>query len=171
MNLRVVGTVSRSHGLKGAFKVNITVEASPQFEENEPVFIQLQGEPVPFFVEEISSASSNSIVLKVEDLDTIEATDRFIGLEILLPSGKVPRTLKDEAHSIIGVEVYDIHHGQIGKILGIMHLPKQSVQEEEKEGKQILIPFVEEVVIEIDDENQSVMVETPDGLVDLYMNA
>ncbi len=171
MNLRVVGTVSRSHGLKGAFKVNITVEASPQFEENEPVFIQLQGEPVPFFVEEISSASSNSIVLKVEDLDAIEATDRFIGLEILLPSGKVPKTLKDEAHSIIGFEVYDIHHGQIGKILGIMQLPKQSVLEVEKEGKQILIPFVEEVVIEVDEENQSVKVETPDGLVDLYMNA
>lgn len=169
MNLRSLGTVTRSHGLKGAFKINITVEGDPQLKENEPIFIRLQGGSVPFFVQEVFMRSANSVVVKVEDVDSIEATDRFIGKAVELPTEQFSEPEQDDPNSLIGFAVHDINHGAIGIISGVMPLPQHPVLEVEKDGKEILIPYVEDVIIEIELQKKQVNVETPDGLIDLYL--
>ena len=170
MNLRSLGTVSRSHGLKGAFKINITVEGNPQLEENEPIFIQLQGGSVPFFMEEVFMRTARSVVVKVEDVESIEATESLVGKEILLPSDKFSEPEKDDPNTLIGLEVHDVNHGVIGKISGIMSLPQHAVLEVENGDKQILIPYVDDIVTDIDLKKKCVTVETPDGLIALYLD-
>ncbi len=170
MNLRVLGTVSRTHGLKGAFKLNITVGGDPELEKDEPVFIRLQGGPVPFFVQEYSRSSANTVILKVDDVESIEAAGKFVGCEVSLPEERFADDTSEDPADLIGYRVTDIHQGAIGKISGIMQLPQHRVLEVEKEGKQILIPYADEVVKRIDRMEKTVTVETPEGLIALYMD-
>jgi len=170
VNLQVFGTITRSHGLKGAFKINITVGGTPELKKNEPIFIQLLDGSVPFFLEEVFMQSTNSVVVKVEDVETIEATERLVGKAVLLPEEKFPKLERSNPNSLIGFEVHDVVHGAIGKVVGIMPLRQHPIIEVEKDGKQILIPYVEEIVIDVDAEKKRVTVETPDGLIALYLD-
>jgi len=170
VELRVLGTIGRSHGLNGALKVNITADAEYLLEKGEPVFVRLQGGPVPFFVQEIHQANENNLVIKFDDVDDIAKTDRFIGAEVLLPEECFQSSDELDAEMIIGFSVTDIHHGHIGVVSGIMQLPQQAVLELQFNGKEILVPFVDGIIRSIDSSARTVEVETPDGLIDLYLN-
>jgi 16S rRNA processing protein RimM len=39
-----------------------------------------------------------------------------------------------------------------------------------REGKEVLIPIQDEIIMEVDRKNKSILVDAPDGLIDLYLN-
>ena len=170
VDLKVLGTITRSHGLKGAFKVNIHSAGFPPIEKDEPVFIQLQGGPVPFFVEECSAASHNVWTMKIENVDSLEQAEKFVGLEILIEESRFTGIKTDADDELIGFAVEDSEKGNIGLVVGIMETAQHPVIEIEKDGKLILVPWVEAIVKEIDIESQLIKIEAPDGLIDLYIN-
>ena len=61
--------------------------------------------------------------------------------------------------------------GAIGQVAGVMETAQHPILEVEFEDKLILIPWVKEIVKEIDDKAKTIKVESPDGLIDLYINA
>jgi 16S rRNA processing protein RimM len=169
-DLKVLGTITRSHGLKGAFKINVYAKGVKQLQEDEPVFILLQGGPVPFFVEQCSSSDQNNLVLKVECVDSVEQADKFIGCEVLLESDQFEDSTPDTNEELIGFEVFDAVKGDIGAVAGFMDTPQHPIMEVVFNGNTILIPWVEHIVKEIDEEKKIITVEAPDGLIDLYIN-
>jgi 16S rRNA processing protein RimM len=170
-DLVFLGTIYRSHGLKGFFKINVHTAGIPALEKDEPVFIQLQGGPVPFFVEECSQASHDILLMKIEDVDTIEEADKLVGTEIFIESKKFDGIETDANEGLVGYAVTDHEKGVIGKVAGVMETAQHPILEVEFEEKVILIPWVKEIVKEIDDKAKTIQVETPDGLIDLYVNA
>lgn len=169
-DLKVLGTISRSHGLKGAFKVNVYAKGVPELEEGEPVFIRLQGGPVPFFVEECSMSSAEKMVLKVEDVNSLEAADKLAGSEILLEASRFDDSAPDTSEELLGFTVNDAEKGNIGTVSGFMDSPQHPILEVAFEDKTILIPWVEEIIKEVEVEKKVVSIEAPDGLIDLYIN-
>ncbi len=169
-DLKVLGTISRSHGLKGAFKVNVYAKGVPELEEGEPVFIRLQGGPVPFFVEECSVNSPDKMVLKVEDVNTLEAADTLVGSEMLLEASRFDDSAPDTSEELLGFTVNDAEKGNIGTVSGFMDSPQHPILEVAFEDKTILIPWVEEIIKEVEVEKKVISIEAPDGLIDLYIN-
>ncbi len=170
VDLKVLGTITRSHGLKGAFKVNAHSAGIPALEKDEPVFILLQGGPVPFFVEECSFASHDKLTMKLESIDTLEDAERMIGKEILLERERFEAPEADASDELIGCEVFDEERGLIGRVSGVLENPQHPILEIEQSGKTILVPWVEAIVKEVDLETRSIFIEAPDGLIDLYLN-
>ena len=169
-DLKVLGAIVRSHGLKGAFKVNVYAKGVPELEEGEPVFIQLQGGPVPFFVEESSMSSAQKMVLKLEDVDSLQTADKLAGSEILLEASRFEDSAPDTSEELLGFTVMDLERGNIGTVSGFMDSPQHPILEVAFGDKTILIPWVEEIIKEVEVEKKVISVETPDGLIDLYIN-
>lgn len=170
-DLKVLGTISRSHGLKGAFKVNTLTAEIPALEKDEPVFIQLQGGPVPFFVEEFQVLSHSKVMIKLESVDTLEQAEKLIGNELLLERDRFDAPDQDADSELIGFSVIDEKYGEVGEVTGIMDTPQHPILEVEKSGKTALIPWVEEVVLEVNTETEQISVKAPEGLIELYFNA
>lgn len=143
----------------------------PALEKDEPVFIQLQGGPVPFFVEECSQASHDILLMKIEDVDTIEQADKLVGTEVFIESKKFDGIETEATEGLVGYAVTDLEKGAIGTVAGVMETAQHPIIEVEFEDKMILIPWVKEIVKEIDDKAKTILVEAPDGLIDLYVNA
>ncbi|MGB0918862.1 MAG: ribosome maturation factor RimM [Flavobacteriales bacterium] len=169
-NLKVLGTITRSHGLKGFFKVNIHSAGLPPIEKEEPVFIQLQGGPVPFFVEECSAASHNLWIMKLEEIDTLEAADKYVGKEMLMEESSFVGVKTEATEELVGFRVEDSEKGQIGLVSGIMETAQHPVIEIEQDDNLILVPWVDAIVKEIDMDARLIKIEAPDGLIDLYVN-
>jgi 16S rRNA processing protein RimM len=169
-NLKVLGTVTRSHGLKGFFKVNIYSAGIPPIEKDEPVFIQLQGGPVPFFVEECSAASHDVWMMKLEEIDSLEAANKFIGEEMLIEEANFVGIKTEATNELVGFQVEDFEKGDIGVVTGILETAQHPVIEIEKDDNLILVPWVDAIVKEIDIDARTIKIEAPDGLIDLYVN-
>ena len=169
-NLKVLGTITRSHGLKGFFKVNIHSAGLPPIEKDEPVFILLQGGPVPFFVEECSAASHDMWTMKLEEIDSMEKAETFIGKELLIEEERFVGIKIDATDELVGYKVIDSEKGDIGLVSGILETAQHPVLEIEHGDKQILVPWVDAIVKDIDDVKRVIQIEAPDGLIDLYIN-
>jgi 16S rRNA processing protein RimM len=168
--LKPVGTITRSHGLQGALKANIHIAGFPDLDKGEPVFILLQGGPVPFFVEEIDKQGKGQLILKLEDVNSLQQTERLIGCELLMERGKFDVPDQDASNELIGYKVVDDEKGDIGTVSGIMDNPQHPILEIELKGKTILVPWVEEIINEVDMNTRVVKISAPDGLIDLYIN-
>ena len=140
VDLKVLGTITRSHGLKGAFKVNIHSAGIQPLEKDEPVFIQLQGGPVPFFVEECSAASHDVWTMKLEEIDSLEATDKFVGQEMLIEEVNFVGIKTEATNELVGFQVEDFEKGDIGMVSGILETAQHPVLEIDFEDKLILVP-------------------------------
>lgn len=170
-SLTVFGHVMRPHGLRGALKVRLHGGITPQIEIDEPVFILLQGGPVPFFSEDRVDASRDTIVLKLEGIDTVDAAEALTGKQVLVDPSRITDEEPTGLHALIGFTVSDQKLGDLGTVTDVMEMQMQSVLEvEHHSGKQILIPAVEHILHSIDMEGKCLNVETPDGLVDIYLN-
>ena len=73
-------------------------------------------------------------------------------------------------HEIIGFELQDKNHGSIGKITGVNDMVSQALFEAEKDGKKLLIPIADDIINEVDRQTKTIHVDTPPGLIDLYLS-
>jgi len=67
------------------------------------------------------------------------------------------------------IATYNVHCcvGTDGRITEISHLPSQDLFVVERpDGTEVMIPFVEEIVVEIDLEEQRAVIDPPPGLID-----
>ena len=76
----------------------------------------------------------------------------------------------DEADELIGYAVIDVEKGAIGVVTGVMETAQHPILEIDNKGTQILVPWVEAIVKDVDDGARVIKIEAPDGLIDLYMN-
>ena len=72
-------------------------------------------------------------------------------------------------HEIIGFKVEDNNFGHVGVIKGVNDSTSQSLFEIDRDGIEILIPMNDEFISKVDKVNKIIFVDTPEGLIDLYL--
>ena len=92
----------------------------------------------------------------------------LVGSELFIPESDLP--LLDENtyywHDLIGIEVYTVAEESLGRIESIIETGSNDVYVVKKDKKEVLIPALESVVLEIDIENKRMHVDLPEGLDD-----
>ena len=73
-------------------------------------------------------------------------------------------------HEIIGYEVEDQNKGTIGTVVGVVDLKSNPLLIVDFNEKEILIPLVEELIVHVDRDSKRIKVNTPEGLIDLYLD-
>ena len=63
----------------------------------------------------------------------------------------------------------DLNHGIIGIITGVNDTTAQALFEVENNGKELLIPMSDDILKSVDRAAKKIIVETPEGLIDLYL--
>lgn len=164
---RIVGKFS----FKGEVLIKLDTDEPETYIGMESVFIEYNENLVPFFIERSYLHKSTLLRAKIEDVDTEEDAEDLVGAELYLPLSLLPKLPDDKFyfHEIIGFDVEDSDHGNIGKIVSINDSTAQALFEIKKGEKQILIPMNDEFIDKIDKKNKTIFVSTPEGLIDLYL--
>ena len=168
-----VGTIVSKFSFKGEVLIKLDSDDPEMYEELESVFIALGNTLVPFFVEKSSLHKSDLLRVKFEEVNSEADADALLKHKIYLPLAALPKLSGNKFyyHEVIGFEVEDINYGKVGKIVSINDTTFQPLFEiENEEGKEILIPMNDEFIEKVDRPNQKIIVKTPDGLIDLYVN-
>lgn len=114
----------------------------------------------------------NFNLLHFKDKDNINDVEKFKGFDLKVAGAEREADQLDENEfyydDIIGLEVYTTDNDYLGKIREITSLPSNDVWaiQRPNKGKDILIPYIEDIVLEIDLAANRVVIEPMDGLIE-----
>jgi 16S rRNA processing protein RimM len=135
------------------------------------VFVECNKHLVPFFIESCSLHKNDFLRIRFEDMNTEEDADAIIGNAIYLPLEMLPKLTGNKFyfHEVIGFEVEDQRLGVVGKIQSINDSTAQPLFEVLKGEIEILIPMIDHFLVKIDRENKIVIMDLPEGLIEMYL--
>lgn len=165
-----IAQVAKTYGLNGHLSLKFDSSFSDDLLNEEiPVFLLIEGIPVPFFVEDYKN-SGGYVATKFRYIDGAETAEKYVGCKVLVFADDVQDDEEyDEEMALIGYKVFDAHHGYVGEIVDFNLIPGNPVFETDFDGKTIIIPYTEEIVVDINDDKQEVYINAPDGLIELYL--
>lgn len=140
--------------------------------ELEKIFIEIDGGLVPFFIDRVGVINSEMLRLILEDYSSPDLAQRFVGCKVYLPTDEsmaLPKSSTVEIEDIIGFSVVDDILGEVGVINDVFESPQQVLLQIFKGKTEILIPFVEEFLVEIDIEKRVIRFNLPEGLIDINL--
>lgn len=168
--LTEIGKFQRTHALKGELNALFEMDPESIVDAERPIVVNMDGIFVPFFIASIRPKGSYSFLVKLTDVDSEEAARSFVNKDIYALSADVdcmdPDAEGTYADALIGYSISDVNAGSIGKVtdldlttenaLFIVTTPDESV---------IYVPIADELIEEIDDNNKTILMSLPDGLV------
>ena len=170
-----LGYTAKVHGKNGELIVKLNVDFPEEYQNLESVFIQLHEKDkslIPFFLTSAQVQNSGNLQIKIEGVDTIDEAKKMTGKSLYLPLNTLPVLTGNQFyyHEVTGFKVIDAEKGEIGKITGILDYPTQAILEiEHSSSKEILVPITDEIITKVDRANKSILITTPEGLIDLYL--
>lgn len=167
-----LGKIVKKYSFKGEVLVKLDTDQPEIYNNLDTVFIKIQNDLIPFFIERSQLHKSQLLRIKFEDVTTEEDADYIMKSQLYLPLELLPKLEGNKFyfHEVIGFTVKDVNFGYVGIIKGINDTISQALFEINRDGIEILIPLNDEFIKDIDRENKTIVVETPEGLIDLYIN-
>ena len=166
----LLGRIAKTHGIKGELNVVLDIEVEKNFKLKESVFIEINNKRIPFFVIDFKINFSNKSTILLDSIDSVEKAKTFVGKNIYLSASNFETIESNEfyIHELSGYLVSDVSHGVLGTVTEILDFPQHSVIQIFKNKIELLIPLADEIVKEINHQQKTILVDTPEGLIDLY---
>ena len=96
----------------------------------------------------------------------MEEADEIVGLSVFIESEK-DQEEKIWSNNLVGFKIIDKHLGKIGEVVEHIEKPGQDMLEILFNSKTFYIPFVDEIIIDFDNEKQILHTDLPEGLIDI----
>lgn len=167
METREIGYISKTHGLKGhvILRLNELVNID---EDIKSLFLEINGSQVPYFVTECRP-NNTGYILKLETIEAVETSKKLIGKKAFA----LPHFVLEEDESLkefIGYAIVDSRLGNIGNISDVDEKTDNVIVKViHPSGAEIILPFNDDLIIEIDDELKTIKFNAPDGLIEMYL--
>jgi 16S rRNA processing protein RimM len=170
-NCYQLGYISKVHGLNGEFIAVLDVDYPEDYEGLEHVFVEQKSRLVPFFLEHFVIQGNGKALAKFEDFNSIDEVNPLIGSELYIALDNLPPLEEDQYyfHELMGFEVYDEKVGLLGTIQMIYDLETQDLLGVIYQGKEVLIPIQDEIILKVDKAEKKVFCRLPEGLIDIYL--
>ena len=159
-----IGVIGKTHGVKGELNFTFTDDVFDRVDADY-LILRIDGILVPFFIDEYRFRSDDRALLILHDIDTNEKAQNLVGTEVFFPFSLSDKQ-KEEVISFNDLIGFTIDG--IGIVTGIDDYTENILFEVKRnDGKQILIPAVEEFVENVDYGKKIIKVQLPEGLVEL----
>lgn len=165
-----LGHITRLHGLDGNMILFLDTDEPEKYQGMDSFLVDQDGLLVPQFINKIQ-VRKNDAIIELEDVGPEEA-EEMVGLEVYLPLSVLPPLSGNKFyyHEVPGFKVIDEHSGEVGIITRVLDMPQQAVLQVDKEGKEVLIPVADDIILSLDRENKIMHVSLPEGLLDVYFS-
>jgi len=166
-----LGKIAKKFSFKGEVLIYLDTDEPELYENMESVFVEFNKNLIPFFIENSSLHKNDFLRVQFEDVDSEEEADSIIGCEVYLPLSMLPKLEGNKFyfHEVIGFEIEDKRLGIFGKIVSINDTTAQPLFEVLNGEVEMLIPMVDHFLVKIDRENKKVVMDLPEGLVEMYL--
>ena len=156
-----VGVISNTHGIRGEVKVYPTTDNVRRFDDLKEVILILHVTSVKYF--------KNMVILKFKEFDNINDIIPYKGMDLLVTRENAIPLEEGEYYiaDIIGSKVITDEDKILGTLTDVLQTGANDVYVvKTKDGKEVLLPSIEECILDRDIENKIVKVHIMKGLLD-----
>jgi len=167
-----LGYITATRGLSGEVQGVLDSDQPGYYKDLESVFILPKGQKtlIPFFIESLQLKGDKAII-KFEGVNSKDEARQLIGCGFYLPLDQLPSLPGDSFyyHELVGCTVQDQNLGTLGSVSAVIYQLPQLLLVMDYRGREVLIPFNDDIVLGMDRDKQLVRVLLPDGLLEVYL--
>ena len=160
-----IGKIVNTVGLKGEVKVYNYSDSIEIYDTIESIYVEDR-----LTVIENVRAQKNMVILKLEGADDRNAAEALRGKELYITEDDLPELPEGQYYvrDLIGMSVTEEDGNLLGHVTDVLQNTAQDIFEVESEnGKKLLIPKVDQFVLDIDAEKREITVRLIEGMLDL----
>lgn len=165
-----IGRLQKSHGIKGEISI---VYDKPQYADIDVdfYFMDIDSIYVPFLIEEVNFMSDNRGRVKFENIENETDASQYSNIEIYVLKKDIPEiedSMSTDWDWFIGYKIIAQDNNNIGKIVDVDSSTMNIlfIVKNDDTGEEHLIPATEDFIIEIDEENNTMYLNLPEGLLE-----
>ncbi len=173
-----IGTVQKPHGIKGEVVLRFDKEIADEIEEQDIIFIEIDGGLVPFFISNFRFQSLKSAIVQFQLAQTENEIREIVGTSVYLDNKKREniQRLEGDLIDLKGFMLLDENHKKIGIVTTLLENPENPLLEVQSvsgdrnhpsEKKINYIPFNEDLIIAFNANEKWLQMNLPDGLLEL----
>ncbi|NIK10766.1 ribosome maturation factor RimM [Alkalibacillus almallahensis] len=164
-----VGTIVNTHGVQGEVRVMSVTDFNERYETGNRLFMNWNNQMVEIIVQS-HRAHKQFDLLTFEGYDTMESVEPLKQTTLYVSAEDLHELDEDEFYyfEIIGCDVYFTTGEHLGRIKEVMQPGANDVwvvDRPEPGAKDALIPFIDDIVKDIDIENGLITIEYMEGLL------
>jgi len=167
--MAVVGRIARAHGLRGQVIVNLETDfPDERFQPGAEVFVERAGRVESLTITTVRFHRERPVI-GLRGVESMSEAERLAGLEL-----RVPRTalaaLPDGVfyrHDLIGCRVETTTGGMVGIVTDVEGSMTGSRLVVDGSAGEVLIPLAAEICREVDTAGKRIVINPPDGLIEL----
>jgi 16S rRNA processing protein RimM len=165
-----LGKIAKKFSFKGEVLAYLDTDEPELYQNMESVFVDFNNNLIPFFIEHSSLHKNDFLRVKFEDVNSETEAEELLGQDIYLPLKMLPKLTGNKFyyHEVIGFNIEDKRHGIVGRIVAINDSAAQPLFEVINGDKEMLIPMIDQFLVEIDRKSKTVKMDLPEGLIDMY---
>ncbi len=157
----IMGKIVAAQGIKGWVKVQTFTEYLDSLLDYDTWFVGNEKAWRPLEVEE-ADAHGKVVVAKLEGIADRTAAEKYRGQLIAIPRSELPKEEEGEYYwsDLIGMKVVDLAGEEMGTVDTLLETGANDVLSvRDGQGKQILIPFIADVIRQVDIEHKTIRVD------------
>ena len=164
-----VGRIGRAHGIRGAVVVGVrTDEPELRFAKGSRLDTDPSG--VGPLTVAATKVHSGELLVRFAGIDDRGAAEELRGTWLLVDSATIaPPDDPDEFNDtdLIGLSVRTVDGRDIGTVDDVLHPAQDVLVVKSPDGREMMVPFVKAIVPEVDLKSGAVVIDPPEGLLNL----
>lgn len=163
-----VGVIANTHGIRGEVKVFPTTDEKERFKDLKKVILDMEKEQKVLEIQSVRFFK-NLVILKFKGIDNINDIEMYKGKDLLVTREDAVPLEEGEYFiaDLLDLDVYSDEDEKIGVLYDVMQTGANDVYVvKTEEGKEILLPAIDECILDIDLEESRMTVHIMEGLLD-----
>ena len=155
------------HGIKGANKIRSFAESLSLFKPGGSILVREIGGQEKVRTIKWVKPHTGTALISFKGINERSQAEALIGAELFIPKAELPE-LEEDTHfwfDLIGMAVYTTKDEYLGRIESIIETGSNDVYVVQDHKKEVLIPALESVVLDVDVKAKRMLVELPEGLI------
>lgn len=163
-----VGVISSTHGIAGELKVYPTTDDIDRFDYLKECIIDTGKEKIPVNVKSVKYFK-NMVILKFKEYNNINDVEKFRNAKLLVTRENAVKLEEYEYFicDLIGLKVVTDEGADFGKLVDVLQTGANDVYVVDTGDKEVLLPAIEQCILNVDIDNGIMTVHIMDGLLDL----
>lgn len=163
-----VARVVKAHGIRGQLKLLPYTESASDLTQYDSFWIGVNGEMIGQFKVERLQAVQGSATVKFAGIHDRNDAERFRDFDLYIHKSQLPAPPAGQYYirDLIGLQVVSEGGAELGVLNDVYELPANDVYQIVRDGKELLIPAIEGVVLGIQMDKRVMTVRLPEGLSD-----
>ena len=162
-----IGQIVNTFGIKGMVKVKPFTDDIRRFDELKTVYVEKNGKQTEYEVEEVKY-HKDMVLIKFKGIDKVEQAEMLRNSYLTVSRDSVEKLEEGRYYivDLLGLEVYTDEQILLGTLEDIFNTGSNDIYVvKDKQGKQILLPAIQDVIKQIDIENKKIIVHLLPGLI------